>query len=640
MTIRSVHLSAAALTGILCASSAVADDAVDLAEVFGKVPELWGARLSPSGEKISFLHQDSAADSPIAYVVTEAGEPRPILASKKSSFDLNWCDWVSETRLLCGFDGIDRLRMDLLGVTRLVAVDDDGSNARVLLQKQLEDGYTQYQDQIIDWLPDDPENVLVELPESGGVGVALLNVDTGRTGTKMRVREGTRGYVSDGHGQLRLRHDMDASRSRWQFRLADDTEWHLLRESGMTDLHDAWMPIGFGTERDKLLVLKPHDGRLSLWSEDLTGGDADVLMFTHPEVDVGGLLTLGKHQRIVAVGYSTDVPHLHYFDEEVRGVAEVVAQAITEKLAYVVDESWDKRFYLVYASSDRNPGRYYRFDKAERQLLALWSMRPGLEGFELAAMTPIHYAARDGTSIPGYLTTPPGAESARLPAVIMPHGGPQSRDQWDFNWLAQFMAANGFAVLQVNFRGSGGYGDDWVGEGGFRAWSRTIADITDGTHYLIDAGIVDPDRICIVGWSYGGYAALMSAIEEPDLYRCVVSVAGVTDPKTIIDDARFFLNRKLVREFVGTDSSVLDHGSPYRRADELQSPVLLFHGDRDINVTIKHSKMMHKALKKAKVDVELVVYKDTAHQIWRNEYRIDMLQKMAAFLDQNIGAPR
>jgi len=623
---------------LLCVAGAAMADPDDLARAFGSVPELWNARLSPSGEKISFLHMDGAADVPVAFVVTADSDPQAILASSANGFDLRWCDWASETRLLCGYTGIGGLRGQLLPVTRLVAVNDDGTDSRVLLQNQLSDTFTQFQDQIIDWLPDDPETILIELPDTGGSGVARLNIETGRMQRELRERDDTRGFVSDGRGEIRLRRDTNTRRSRWQYRLAGDPEWHLLRESDMSDVQDFWLPVGFGSDRNKLMVLKPHDDRVAFWSEDLTGNEPDALIFAHPEVDVSGVLTLGKYQRVVAVSYSTDLQHLYFFDDEIQAITKTVADAVPEDLVTVIDESWDKRFYLVQASGPRTAGRYYRYDSAERRLLALWPMRPGLMDRELGEMRPIRFAARDGQSIPGYLTMPPAAEPARLPAVIMPHGGPQSRDQFDFDWLAQFMAAKGLAVLQVNFRGSGGYGNDWSGDGGFRAWSLAISDITDGTRYLINEGLVDPSRICIAGWSYGGYAALMSAIEEPDLYRCVVSVAGVTDPKTLIDDARKFLNKTAVREFVGTDSEVLEDGSPYRRAADLKSPVLLFHGDRDINVTVKHSKKMHKALKKQKVDVDLVVYEDATHQIWRNEYRVDMLGKISTFLDENLAA--
>ncbi len=607
-----------------------------LTAAFGKVPETWGARLSPDGSKISFLHMVEA-DVPIAYVLAADGEPDILIASKPGEFDVYRCEWANNDRLLCGFYGIARVRGRLVPTTRLVAANADGTENLVLMQNKLRNEFAQFQDDIVDWLPDDPEHILVELPSENGSGVSRVNIYTGKITTEERVRTGVREWISDGRGTVRLRQYMSTSDSKWYFRLAGAKKWQLLHESKMTDIDDDYYPLGFGADRNALLVYKPHQGRLALWSEDLEKTREDILVYGHPDVDVHGTLILGKFRRLVAVRYSTDKPHFQYFDEEVRHITQLVQKTQPGKNVSVVDESWDKKFYLVHIGSDQDPGRYYRLDIENGQLQALYAGRPELEGYALAEMAPIRYPTRDGAEIPGYLTLPPGKTRSKLPAVVLPHGGPESRDDWDFDWLVQYMAARGYAVLQSNFRGSGGFGAAWAGEGGFRAWRRTMNDINDGAHWLIDEEIADPDRICVVGWSYGGYAALMSAIEEPALYKCIVSIAGVTDPGTLISDYRYFLSRRSVREFVGTDAEVIKHGSPVKRADEIESPVLMFHGDRDLNVNIKHSKKMHKALKKAKKATELIIYDDIAHSIWRNGYRVDMLGKIGNFLDANIG---
>jgi len=301
----------------------------------------------------------------------------------------------------------------------------------------------------------------------------------------------------------------------------------------------------------------------------------------------------------------------------------------------VVDESWDRRFYIVHVGSDRNPGAYYRFDAEKNQLVRIAPQYPKLDGVTLSPMKPMHYTARDGASIPGYLTVPVTVPKGGMPAVVLPHGGLKTRDYWGYHWLAQFLSARGYAVLQSNYRGSGGFGEGWSGEGGFRNWRTAIDDITDGARHLVEAGIADPKRLCIIGWNYGGYAALLSAVEEPALYRCVVSIAGVTDLPKLVDDYRDFYGWRGWMEFVGRDSEVLERGSPARRAAEFTAPVLLLHGDEDLNVPIGHSKKMAKALRKKKKDVELIEYEDVAHAIGRNRYRIDMLDRIGEFLDRN-----
>jgi len=293
----------------------------------------------------------------------------------------------------------------------------------------------------------------------------------------------------------------------------------------------------------------------------------------------------------------------------------------------------------VRVDSDRDPGIFYRFDVQEKQLLRIAAQYPLLESQSLASVKPIRYTARDGAEVPGYLTVPAAGGEDALPTVILPHGGPESRDYWEFDWLAQFLAAKGYAVLQSNYRGSGGYGSDWSGEGGFRAWRTAINDLTDGAEHLVAEGISDSTRICVVGWSYGGYAALMSGIEEPERYRCLVSIAAVTDPEMWISDYRHFLNRRIVQKMVGGDAEVIKRGSPLKRASEIRAPVLLFHGDQDLNVSVDHSQKMARALERAKKSVEYIEYEDVEHSIRRNGYRVDMLDRIGSFLDAQIGQP-
>jgi len=301
----------------------------------------------------------------------------------------------------------------------------------------------------------------------------------------------------------------------------------------------------------------------------------------------------------------------------------------------IVDESWDRRYYLIHVSSDRDAGEYIRYDAEKGSLQRLAFAHPQLAERTLYPMRPIRYPARDGASIPGYLTLPESAVAGGGPAVILPHGGPESRDYWGYDWLVQYLASKGYAVLQINYRGSAGFGSQWLGEGGFRDWRTTVDDITDGARYLVEANLADADRMCIVGWSYGGYAALLSAVEEPERYRCAISIAGVTDLPMLIDDSREFSGWKRQRERIGRNPQTLRQGSPARRADEFQAPVLLFHGDDDLNVDISHSRKMHKELRDSGKSVELVEYEGVEHSIRKSSYRRDMLARMGAFLDEH-----
>jgi dipeptidyl aminopeptidase/acylaminoacyl peptidase len=204
----------------------------------------------------------------------------------------------------------------------------------------------------------------------------------------------------------------------------------------MDDLDDEYVPLGFGKGRNALLVYKPLDGRLALMSEDLERNRDDKIVFSHPSVDTASVLRLGKYGRLVAVGYHTDRPHMHYFDEEIEALSQKIARVMPGKFISVIDESWDQRYYLVLVGSDQDPGAYYRLDLQESRMEEIFPRRPEFDNVMLAEMQPVSYQARDGIEVPGYLTLPVGREAGSLPVVIMPHGGPESRDVWDFDWLA------------------------------------------------------------------------------------------------------------------------------------------------------------------------------------------------------------
>ena len=263
-------------------------------------------------------------------------------------------------------------------------------------------------------------------------------------------------------------------------------------------------------------------------------------------------------------------------------------------------------------------------------------LRPQLEHVTGANVRAVTYPAADGTQVPAYLTLPPGSSGRGLPAVILPHGGPSARDSWNFDWLAQYLAHQGYAVLQANYRGSSGYGDKWLQQNGFRSWRTSIGDITAGARWLAAQGIADPGRTAILGWSYGGYAALQAAATEPGLFKAVVAIAPVTDLQQAKDDFRNYTSASNVADYIGTGPHVAE-GSPLRHADAITAPVLLFHGDRDLNVNVIHSRRMDEALRGAGKRSELTVFPGLEHDLADSEVRTRMLTRIGSFLSGALG---
>ena len=219
---------------------------------------------------------------------------------------------------------------------------------------------------------------------------------------------------------------------------------------------------------------------------------------------------------------------------------------------------------------------------------------------------------------------------------MLPHGGPSSRDEWGFDWLSQFFAARGYAVIQPEYRGSAGYGDKWLMENGFKSWRTSIGDIDAAARYLASSGIADPKRIAIVGWSYGGYAALQAAETEPSLYKAVVAIAPVTDLELLKRESQDYSNSTLIDKFVGSGPHVIE-GSPLQRPGAISVPVLLVHADVDTNVNIEHSDKMAAALKAAGKDVEYVRISGLDHQIDDSIQRANLLFHAGTLLDRTIG---
>jgi dipeptidyl aminopeptidase/acylaminoacyl peptidase len=639
------RLGAFVAAASFAAASVIAQESEDLettplAAAFGASPAIWGLQLSPDGTQIVAI---GAADSGATLARTlrlADGHARLVLEGELGESEVQWCDWANDARLLCGVRGIAAsLPNQHFAGTRLIAVNADGTDEKVLMRHGREE-LAQFQDRVIDWLPDDPDHVLVQVPSLTGSGVSELDVNTGRVRPLHRGGGDIYKWLTDGYGVPRLFQTIDLGLRRWYVRRTPDSSWTLLQQSELKDLDAVFAPIGFAEDGNELLAYDVVDGRRVVASLSLDRDTPRRIVYMHPTFDVSGTLTLGKDRRLVGAMYIDDRPHVVFFDRRVRELHEVVSAAFPGKAVEVVDEDWNRQRYVVLVSGDTDPGTYYYFDWAARGLTKIAEAYPALAEQTLAPMREIRYPGRDGVPIPAYLTTPPGGAGGPKPAVILPHGGPTARDYWEFDYLVQFLAASGYVVLQANYRGSDGYGAEWRGEGGFRDWRRAVDDITAGVDYLVREGIADERRLCTLGWSFGGYAALMSAIEQPAMFRCIASIAGVADPRALSATVSRYVGGTTVREFIGSsDPEIGEAGSPVERAGEIEVPVLLVHATLDTNVPLEQSLRLAKALRRANKSVELVEYALADHDIRPARYRTDLLARLGAFLDANLDSP-
>jgi dipeptidyl aminopeptidase/acylaminoacyl peptidase len=513
----------------------------------------------------------------------------------------------------------------------------------------------QFDADIVDWLSGVDGEVLIArryVPEfSTGThlahkdqGLGVVRVDT--QSLKERVLEkatpNARRFISDGRGNVRVMtaqsYDpygrLDDGVTHY-YRILGEREWRTL---GKNDQAGTGIePLAVDSFVNAAYVLRRADGRWALYKIALDGSMLTELVLARPDVDIDNVTTIGRGARVIGATYVTDVRQIEYFDPTYRQLAASLAKALPKlPLIRFVSASADEQKVLIRASSDIEPGRYYLFDRTSKRLEETLLARPELDGVRLSPERSIEYPAADGTPIPAYLTLPPGVESVvQSPTIVMPHGGPEARDEWGFDWLAQYFARRGYVVLQPNFRGSAGYGDGWFVKNGFQSWKTAVGDVDDGARWLIAQGIADPKKIAIVGWSYGGYAALQSNVLDPDLFKAVVAIAPVTDLAMLKQEFRPFTSSVIMGEYIGSGPHI-EEGSPARHADRFKAPVLMFHGDNDRNVAIDESRAMDSALHNAGKQSELVVYPKLDHGLFDGGSRADMLRRADTFLRASL----
>ncbi|HEX4388802.1 MAG TPA: S9 family peptidase, partial [Steroidobacteraceae bacterium] len=416
------------------------------------------------------------------------------------------------------------------------------------------------------------------------------------------------------------------------YRTADSPDWHKLSDYDYGD-SSGFGPVAVDPKLNVAYGFKKKDGRLAVYAVALDGSLREDLVYARPDVDVDELVQIGRQRHVVGVSFATDIRRTVYFDPEIEKVIATLQNALPHSpLIQVVDSSADENWLLIFAASDSDPGVYYLFDRKAHQLQTFLVARRELEGLQLAKVRPVTYQAADGAVVPAYLTLPPGKEDAKgLPAIVLPHGGPSARDEWGFDWLSQFYAARGFVVLQPEFRGSSGYGDAWFQQNGFRSWQIAIGDVLSAGRWLVKEGIADPDKLAIVGWSYGGYAALQCAVTDPSVFKAVVAIAPVTDLSAFKEEHRRWSDFAVISAFVG-DGPYLHDASPAEQAGRIKVPVLLFHGALDHNVSINESRLMLDRLRSAGVNAELVAWDNLDHYLEDSDARAQLLGTSDTFL--------
>ena len=598
-------------------------------EDFFRNPEKSSFNISPNGLKIAYMKPWDEGNRMMNIYVKAIESDEELRLTKASERSIYGFFWISDERIAYVQDkgGDENLR--------IYAVNIDGTNEVNLTP------FDNVKSQIIDDLNDDPDFMIIGLNiRNPKIHDAYrLNVNSGELTMLAENPGNISSWMTDNNGILRIATTSDGVNTSILYR---ENETEDFKSILTTNFKESVSPLFFSFDNKELYVSSNRNrDKSAIYTFNLDNAKEEKLIFEHPDVDVYNLMRSKKRKIITGVAYTTDKTHKVFFDKD----REVLQQKLEAELPNldvgISGFNSDETKAVVVAYSDKSRGTYYYYDLEKDNLVKLADLSPWLNKEDMASMVPITYKSRDGLTINGYLTLPVGSLGKNLPVVVNPHGGPWARDYWGFNPEVQYLANQGYAVFQMNFRGSTGYGREFW-EISFKQWGKSMQDdITDGVNWLISEGIADPDRVAIYGASYGGYATLAGLTFTPDLYACGVDYVGVSNLFTFIETIPPYweLYREMLYEMVGhpeKDKELLTVASPALNVENIKAPLFIAQGANDPRVKKAESDQMVEALKNQGVDVPYMVKENEGHGFYNEENRFDFYRAMTEFLDKHL----
>jgi dipeptidyl aminopeptidase/acylaminoacyl peptidase len=614
-------------------------------ETFFSDPQASQVQLSPDGHYLALL---SPANNRMQIVVVDrkAGKRHRLTNMAEESVVSVW--WAKDSRLV--------FHQQVKGQESLgtYAIDANGGNLKVLQQAaDVEDDHINNADDrrgfsLVGNLPDDPDNILVNVirGRSGLGDVYKLNVRTEKRTLIMSNLGKVREWIADRAGAVRiaLSRDEHEHSTTILYRSSEQAEWQEIHRVPSAEIE--WRPLAFDGD-NKTLILATNEGRSTtgLFTYDPEQRKITGTLIDDPRYDVDASLVYShKRHRVVGARYEGEKHRTVWFEPEFQQIQAGIDQALPHTLNSIVSFTRDETEFVAVARSDRDPGTYYLYDARDRTLRELIRRSPGIDPAQMAEMRPITYAARDGMQLFGYLTLPNGREAHGLPLIVLPHGGPYGpRDTWGFEPEVQFLANRGYAVLQVNFRGSGGYGHAYEAAG-YRQWGRAMQDdLTDGVNWAVRSGFADASRVAIYGASYGGYAALAGLTFTPELYVCGVNYVGVVDIERLGVMLSFNYLPKPTQDYLARrflhplkDAKQIHDISPIHFIENIRVPVLNAYGKHDPRVTKDHGQVLEEALKKHRKNYKSILVENEGHGFGKYENRMAFFREMDRFFAQYL----
>ncbi|RAK01845.1 alpha/beta hydrolase family protein [Aliidiomarina maris] len=639
---------------LIFASTAASAEQIPTLEDYARHAQYLDIKISPEGNYLAASSR--MEDGNIRLTVLDIENMQPLSAAEGSGRErIGSFHWATNERLIMTMAREAGALAVPVPTGEIMAMNADGSRREILTGRRSRDREPVFA-QVVDWLPDEPENILIFQQNfthrEPFLDVYRMRIDGGRKRSEGRIplrnsREGGVNVITDGNGIPRIAIGVDPQdNSKRTIMLREGNSWNAISSHNEFDM--GFSPVAFVNGDTAVVgVSRSETDTTAISILDLETMEEEILA-VHPNTDLSPIFSInrGRPGEVVGAFYEYEGIHVALFggtkDEIYVDILEGLIGAFPSQSVNITSATTDNNKLIVRVGSANVPTTFYFFDREENQLSVLAQAQPWLANATLPRTQSYIYQARDGQDIEAVLTLPHGVEAKDLPLIMLPHGGPHGpRDSIaSIDSDAKVLAQHGYAVLQPNFRGSGGYGQSFE-EAGYKRWGTLmIDDMTDGVHHLAERGIIDIDRVCAYGGSYGGYAALQSAIREPDLYKCTVGFVGVFDLDLMFEEGdipqRESGVRYLNRVLPSTPEERISQ-SPVHNVDKLKAPVFIIHGEEDIRVPITHAYRLRDALQAKNHPVEWMVKEHEGHGFFNPENNVERWTRMLAFFDRYIG---
>ncbi len=624
---------------------------------YAQLPAFYDAALSPNGRDLAVIMENNGAYIVRVINVADKSDSRMRASAIGEGVRPQWIKWVNNDRLLLSVGTTQFIENTIVNMDFLYTMSADMTDVDILIKPEKKragnsrigsdtTGTRQFNSEVIDFLPDEPNYILMAFSDKKAWAPDVQKVNVA-TGTYKSLRGGSANiqhWISDLTGDVRVGQGRADVGDDFTLTIKDATSGDWKSEKDYPGISADENVVGFTENPDEMIVAK-YNGKntLGLFIYDLSKKAFTRTLFQDDKYDVSDIIISADGKRVIGAEFIADATETVFFDPAAKARMEKIEAAFAGYTLRFIDETPDGNKVVLKAYAPDVPASLILFDVPSGTWTNLGSDYPALRGVTQAHVQPVTYTARDGVKIPSYVTLPQKVlESGQIkdvPFIILPHGGPTARDTASFDYLAQFLASRGYGVLQMNFRGSEGYGREFK-DAGRKSWVAMQEDVTDGAEWLLEKGYADKDRLCIMGWSYGGYSALMGAVKHSDMYACAISIAGVTDIGALREDWEKYrfgdrMANAILEEGFGS-AEEMRINSPVKRAGEISIPVFLAHGTKDVNVHIDHFQAMESALKKNKgvVAIELM---DADHSVTDGPNRLKLMEAIDKFLAKNLG---